>query len=95
VFNGVYRLEIQSVMLVFSTQLCEFLTFSLVHASPPPPATHPCVKEQFYRQTVCGWEGVGVWVLSPVGDHILHDFNTLHLTRFKIYKIARPPQTKS
>ncbi len=25
VFNSVYRLEIQSVMLVFSTQLCELL----------------------------------------------------------------------
>jgi hypothetical protein len=38
-----YRLEIQSVMLVFSTQLCELLSlpFSLVHLSPPPPL--PCV----------------------------------------------------
>ncbi len=39
-FNGVYRLEIQSVMLLFSIQLCELwptiapLTFSLVHLPP-------------------------------------------------------------
>ncbi len=42
---------------------------------------------------MCGWEGVGV--LSPVGDHILQDFKILFLTRFKTYKIARPPQTKT
>jgi hypothetical protein len=29
-------------------------------------------------------------VLSCVGDHILQDFNTLFLTRFRIYKIATP-----
>jgi hypothetical protein len=34
-------------------------------------------------------------VLSPVGDHILKEFNTLDLTRFKIFKIARPPLTKT
>jgi hypothetical protein len=34
-------------------------------------------------------------VLSPVGDHILQEFNTLCLTRFRIYKIVRPPQTKT
>ncbi len=33
-------------------------------------------------------------MLSRVGDHILQD-NTLYLTRFRIYKIARPPQTKT
>jgi hypothetical protein len=34
-------------------------------------------------------------VLSCVGDHILQDFNTLYLTRFRTYKIALPPpQTK-
>jgi hypothetical protein len=30
-------------------------------------------------------------VLSCVGDHILQEFNTLFLTTFRIYKIARPP----
>jgi hypothetical protein len=27
-------------------------------------------------------------------DHILQEFNTLFLTRFRTYKIASPPQTK-
>jgi hypothetical protein len=45
-----------------------------------------------YIQTVSGREGVGV--LSPVRDHILQEFNTLYLTRFRTYKIARPPQPK-
>ncbi len=34
-------------------------------------------------------------MLSLVGDHILQEFNTLYLTRFRIYKVARPPQTKT
>jgi hypothetical protein len=35
-------------------------------------------------------------MLSPVGDHILQEFiNTQYLTRFRTYKIATPPQTKS
>ncbi len=58
------------------------LTFSLVHLSPPR-----CVKVQ-YIQTLCGWEGVGLLVASCVGDHILQEFNTLYLTRFRTYKIA-------
>jgi hypothetical protein len=33
-------------------------------------------------------------MLSCVGDHILQEFNTLFLTRFRNYKIALPPQTK-
>jgi hypothetical protein len=63
VFNKVYRLEIQSVMLVFSTQVCELLPLepSLLSDSPPPL---PKVKIQ-YKQTVCGWGGGGL--LSCVG----------------------------
>jgi hypothetical protein len=61
------------------------LTFSLVQHPPP----FPVLKVQYIR-TVCGWEGVGG--LSPVGDHILQEFNTLHLTRFRTNKIDRPPQ---
>jgi hypothetical protein len=45
-----------------------------------------------YRQYVAG-RGWGV--LSCVGDHILQEFNTLFLTRFRNYKIALPPQTKA
>ncbi len=38
VFNRVYKLEIQSVMLVFSTPLvnCCPSTFSLISPTPPP-----------------------------------------------------------
>jgi hypothetical protein len=32
--------------------------------------------------------------LSCVVDHILQEFNTLFLTRFRTYKIATPPQKK-
>jgi hypothetical protein len=33
--------------------------------------------------------------LSPLGDHILLEFNTLYLITFRTYKIAKPPQTKT
>jgi hypothetical protein len=36
----------------------------------------------------------GGGVVSCVVDHILQEFNTLFLTRFRTYKIATPPQTK-
>jgi hypothetical protein len=46
-----------------------------------------------------GWRGGiegqclsrGGGVLSCVVDHILQEFNTLFLTRFRTYKIATPP----
>ncbi len=54
--------------------------------SPLPPS--PVSKYSIYRQCVAemGWG-----VLIPVG--FCRSF-TLYLTRFIIYKIARPPQTK-
>jgi hypothetical protein len=53
----------------------------LLFTSPPSPL--PKVKVQ-YIQTVCGWEGVGGGgILSCVGDHILQEFTTLYLTRFR------------
>ncbi len=93
VFNRVYRLEIQSEMFTFfgpALWTIAPLTFSLVRLPPWPP-----FPKSMYNiiQTVCGWEGVGV--LSCVGDHILQEFNTLFLTRFRIYKITLPPQTKT
>ena len=90
VFIRVYRLEIQSVMLVFSTQLCELLPLlpSLWFNCPPFPVS----KYSIYRQCVAG-RGWGL--LSPIGDHILQEFHTRYLTRFRTYKIARPPQTKT
>ncbi len=85
VFKRVYRLEIQSVMLVFSTQLCKLL--SLCGSSLPP---HPKVKVQII-QTVCGWEVVVELCWRPYSAGV----NTLYLTRFRTYKIARSPQTKT
>jgi hypothetical protein len=39
---------------------------------------------------------VGGWgVLSCIVDHIQQEFNTLFLTRFRTYKIATQPQTKT
>jgi hypothetical protein len=58
VFKRVYRLEKQSVMLVFLTQLCKLLPLelSLWFTSPPlPPTQSQCTV---YRDSV--WlEGVG------------------------------------
>jgi hypothetical protein len=65
------------------------LPFSLVHL--PPSQSRSTVR------TDSVWLGGGGEVLSCVGDHILQEFNTLFLTRFRIrtYKIARPLQTKT
>jgi hypothetical protein len=81
VFNRVYRLDTQSCWY-FSTQLCELLPPNLPTGSGPPPLPHPKVKVQYmlYRQCMAG-KGRGV--LSCVGDHILQEFNTLFLTRFR------------
>jgi hypothetical protein len=79
-------------MLVFSTQLCEIfapLTFSLVHLPYPTPPS----QSRSTVDTDSVWLGRGVEVLSCVGNHILQEIKTL--TRFRIYKIARPPQTKN
>jgi hypothetical protein len=63
VFIIVYRLEIQSVMLVFLNQFCE-----LLHQSPPlwfnyPPSPLPCVN----TYTVCkGGGGYGVLSLRQI-----------------------------
>jgi hypothetical protein len=62
VLNRVNRLEIQSVMFVFSTQVCGFvnycitpLTFSLVHL--PHPSTPSQSQSTVYRNIV--WLGGG------------------------------------
>jgi hypothetical protein len=74
VFNRAYRLVIQSVMLVFSTQLCELLP--LVHSPLPPPFSLPSQSlSKVYTDSM--WLGVGGEVLSCVGYHILQEFNTL------------------
>jgi hypothetical protein len=93
VFNRVYRLEIKSVMLVFSTQHCELLPLlpSLWFTSPTPPP-FPVLKHNIYRQCEAG-RGWGA--LSCIGEHILPEFNILFLAKFRTDKIAIPPQTKT
>ncbi len=86
---------------VFSTQLvnccphgqrnytCVLLPLYLLSDLPPPPKLNV-----HYIQTVCVavWGGGGL--LKCAVDHILQEFYTLFLTRFRTYKIASPPQTK-
>jgi hypothetical protein len=98
VFNKVYRMEVRSVMLVlFSTTLvnCCPSTFSLNFPTPPPL---PKVNVK-YIQTVCGCGGgalgVGGVELCCVVDHILQEFNTLFLARFRTSKFATPPPRKT
>jgi hypothetical protein len=56
---------LQSVMLIFMTQLCELLPLSLSLWFNPPPL--PCVnKYTVYTYTVC--KGDGVWVSWPQTD---------------------------
>ncbi len=67
VFYRVYRLEIQSVMLVFSTGFVNYcpstLTLLSGYCSPPPPSPLPCVKKfTVFTYTVCnGGGGGGIW----------------------------------
>jgi hypothetical protein len=89
VFNRDYRLEIQSVMLVFLTQLCELLSLSNVLSGSFPPTLPPFPKSKYckvYTDSVY-LKGNGV-VLSCDGDHILQEFNLLFLTTFRTYEIA-------
>ncbi len=66
-------------------------TFSLTSPNPSPPS-----KSKRTVLTDSVWRGGGRWgVLSCVVDHILQEFNTLFLTRFRTYKIATPPQTRT
>ncbi len=67
---------------------------NLLSGSTLPPSPFPVSKYCICRQCVAGGGG-GERGLSPVGDHILQEFNTLYLTRFRTYKIARPSQTKT
>jgi hypothetical protein len=61
------------------------LLYHLSDLLPPPP--FPNVQ---YIQTLCDCGGV----LKCTVDHILQEFYTLFLTRFRTYKIASPPLTK-
>jgi hypothetical protein len=65
------------------------LQYLLSELLPPPPSQRKCTV-----YTVSFVAGVGRWVLNCNVDHILQEFYTLFLTRFKTYKIVSPPQTK-
>ncbi len=69
------------IMFVFSNQLCELLPLKPSHwfNSPAPPSL---CQSKVYLDSV--WLGGGAGVLSPVRDHILQEFPTLYLTRFRI-----------
>jgi hypothetical protein len=56
-FDSVYRLEIQSVMLVFSTPLVNYCPFTFSLTSPTPPLLYKINVQ--YMPTVCGWGGGG------------------------------------
>ena len=54
----------------------------------------PLPNVQNITQAVCDCGGGGWGVLKCTVDHILQEFYTLFLTRFRTYKIDTPPQTK-
>ncbi len=71
------------------------LLYLLSDLLPPPPL--PNVQYCIYRpdtDSVWLWGGGGWEVLKCTVDHILQEFYTLFLTRFKTYKIASRPLTK-
>ncbi len=90
---GFYRQEIHSLMVGIldppvnccphgrRNYTCVLLPLCLLSDLPPLPKLN--VQ---YIQTMCGCGAV---------DHILQKFYTLFLTRFKTYRIASPPQTKT
>jgi hypothetical protein len=101
VFNRVWvyrRLEIQSQSCWYfriSTHLCELLPSNLLSGSPLPPPLPKVKVGTVYTDNVLLGGGGGGGVLSCVGDHILQEFNTLFLTKFRTSKIALSPQTKT
>jgi hypothetical protein len=67
---------------------------------PPPPSPIPKLNVQYIPQIIvgiyrqCVAVGGGGGVLNCVVYHILQEFYTLFLNRFRTYKITAPPQTK-
>ncbi len=62
---------------------------------PPPPLPPSQTNCTVYTDSVWLWGGMGGGgVLNCAVDHILQEFYTLLLTRFRTYKISLPPQTK-
>jgi hypothetical protein len=84
-----------------NSQSCWYFQPSFVNNCPSnllsdsPPSSLPCVKVE-YMLAVCGWWGcwVGLESSSLATKYVLCELNTLHLTRFRTYEIATPPQQK-
>ncbi len=89
---------------VFSTQLVNYCPHGrrnytlLVYCCPSivpslwPPSPSPPSRCTVYTDSVWLW-GIG-GVLKCTVDHILQEFYTLFLSRFRTYKIASSPLTK-
>ncbi len=107
-FNRFYRLEIHSLnpsLVGIFDPACELLPswtkkLYLCTVAPlpslwplPPRIPLPKLNVQ-YIQTVWGCRGWEWGVFNCAVDHILQEFYTLFLTRFRTYKIVSPPQTK-
>ncbi len=77
-------------MLVNSTQLCELLSPNLLSGSPPlsPSQSQSTVYTDHHTDSVRLEVGGGGGVLNCVEDHILQEFDTLFLSRFRTYKLA-------
>jgi hypothetical protein len=73
--------------------LCNVAPLQYLHSDllPPPPLLKENVHYTLYTDSCVA--GVGR-MLNCTVDHILQEFYTLFLTRFRTYKIVSPPQTK-
>ncbi len=102
-FNRFYRLEIHSLMVGIFDPACELLpprwkelylcTVALYLLSDLlPPPSFPKLNVH-YIQTVCdSGVGVGGGGVELYIDHILQEFYTLFLTRFRTYTNAHHPK---
>jgi hypothetical protein len=79
----------------FLPSFVNYCPSNLLSGSPPHPSIIFKVKVQ-YIQTVYGWEGVegrGCFVVLETKPYSA--FKNRFLTRFRTYKIAAPPLTKT
>ncbi len=91
VFNRVYRLEIQSVILVFRPLLWTVAPLPSLWPAPPLPPSQS-KRTVLHTQSVCG---CGVGGVELCGRSYSAGGYTLFLTSFRTYKISTPPQTKT
>jgi hypothetical protein len=71
---------------------CVLLPLYLLSDLPPPSPLPKLIVQYIQTLCGCGWGVEGL--LNCVVDHILQEFYTLFLTRFRTYKIASPPPKK-